>query len=901
MAYTTKIRLKKRRTSIKNKIYSTNSGRKQSLSHAKNKFARFNLSRYKRIFYFAGGVLLIFLFIGIIYGFSYIQTLQERLPTIDKPFGQKANATELYDKNGALLYRVYGDEDRDSVKLDEVPFLLKWALLSAEDKDFYKHGGVDILGIIRCGFRNITGTGVSCGASTIDQQLLKLTSLYGFNKYERKIAEAIMAVQMEKQYSKDQILEMYLTVVPEGSNIYGVTRGAKVYFGKELRDLNLAEVAILAAIPNSPNQYSPRNADGQENVKPRQLYVLDAMEKNIDNINNNYKETTGKSEDILTKEMINDARNFELVYQKFSDKDKLKAPHFVFYVEKLLQQRGYNNGVPFTMEELETSGLKIYTTLDMDYQAIAEEQVTLGATKYGKTYGADNAAIVALDPTNGEILAMVGSKDYWAEEIPKGCVAQSCRFSGKVNILDTLQSYGSTMKPMIYYMSYMRGLVSPGSVIPDVPIKIGNYQPKNYEGGFYGMRTARDMLSYSRNIPAIYLTNQMGVDNVVAELKKWGYTTFDNPNGYGPSISVGGGDVKLIEHAQGYAVLANNGYYIQHEVIKKIVDRDGNVIYEHKPDPIQVADQRGTFMVSDVLNARKGGPGSTGMNRDVAGKTGTSENAKETLFATYTPEIVVVGWLGNNNNDPLNSANGNISAKPWISGFYKRIEPRLKGSPFAKPAGVISSGSCSAEEGLSCNGFGSDYSIAGINVPSYVSVKAATVCTDQTNKLARPIDIALGKSTTITIKSYKMPDPSLQSFADAYVAANGDKLGALMPTTYCDINRNPSGTDIPWVEITSPTSGTYVDTNSFNFSAKGYSGSGTISSMVLSEGSTVIKSYTDSANESIDITSGAHTYTVKVTDSNGKTGTATFTITRGVAPTPTVTMIATPTVSPTPI
>lgn len=843
---------------------------------------------------------MIFLFVGLIYGFSYIQTLQERLPTIDKPFGQKANATELYDKNGTLLYRVYGDEDRDTVKIDEVPFLLKWALLSAEDKDFYKHGGVDILGIIRCGFRNITGTGVSCGASTIDQQLLKLTALYGFNKYERKIAEAIMAVQMEKQYSKDQILEMYLTVVPEGSNIYGVTRGAKVYFGKDLKDLNLAELAILAAIPNSPNQYSPRNADGQENVKARQMYVLDAMEKNIDNINNNYKESTGKSEDILTKEMIDEAKNFELVYQKFSDKDKLKAPHFVFYVEKLLQQRGYNNGVPFTMEELETSGLKIYTTLDMDYQEIAEEQVSIGVNTYGKTYGADNAALIALDPTNGEILAMVGSKDYWAEEIPKGCVAQSCRFSGKVNILDTLQSYGSTMKPMIYYMSYMRGLVTPGSIIPDVPIKIGNYQPKNYEGGFYGMKSARTMLSFSRNIPAIYLTNQMGVDNVVAEFKKWGYTTFDNANGYGPSISVGGGDVKLIEHAQGYAVLANGGNYIQHEAIKKIVDRDGNIIYEHKADPVQVADPRGLFMVSDVLNARKGGPGSTGMNRDVAGKTGTSENAKETLFATYTPEIVVVGWLGNNNNDPLKSANGNASAKPWISGFYKKIEPTLKGTPFVKPAGVISSGSCSADDGLSCEGFGSDYSIAGINVPSYVSVKAATVCVDQTNKLARPIDISLGKSTTIVIKSYKMPDPSLQSFADAYVTANADTLGALMPTEYCNINRNPSGTDIPWVIITSPISGSYVDTTNFTFSAKAYTANGTVSSMVLSEGAAVVKSYTDSANEAIDIAPGAHTFTVKVTDSNGKVGTSSFTITRGVAPTPTTSVIATPTVLPTP-
>jgi penicillin-binding protein 1A len=908
MAYTTKIRLKKKNSlGLKSKIYSVKNWQKSKskpLSRSANEqskkkwYKRIHIGRYKKVFYFTGGILLILLFVGAIYGFSYIQALQEKIPTLDRPFGKKAAATEIYDRNGSLLYRVYGDEDRDPVKISDVPFLLKWAFMAAEDKDFYKHGGVDIPGIIRCGFRNFMGGAVSCGASTIDQQLLKLTALGGFKGYERKIAEAIMAMQMEKQYSKDQILEMYLTVVPEGSNIYGVTRGAKVYFGKELKDCTLAELAILAAIPNDPNDYSPQNADGEKNAKGRQLYVLNAMENNLDTINANYREVTGKDEDGLTKEMLDKAREEVLVYKKFSDRDKLKAPHFVFYVEKLLKERSYNNGVPFTQDQIETSGLKIYTTLDLDYQNIAEEQVTLGATKYGAKYGADNAALMALDPTNGEILAMVGSKDYWGKEIPAGCVGSNCRFSGKVNVLDTLQSYGSTMKPMVYYMAMMKGLISPGSIMADIPIQIGNYKPKNYEGGFGGMRPARNMLRDSRNIPPITLVDAMGSDYVVAELKKWGYTTFTNPGGYGPAITVGGGDVKLIEHATGYAVLANGGYYIQNEAILKIVDRDGTVIYEYKPNPVQVADPRGTYMVSDILNYKKQGPGSSLMNRDVAGKTGTSDNATETLFATYTPEIVVVGWLGNNNNNGLNNANGNISAKPWIAGFYHRIEPKLKGKPFVKPAGVITAANCSADAGLTCDGINGDLAIAGINVPNYVSVKSAVVCKDQLNKLARPVDIALGFSTTISVKSYKMVDTKLQSFLDTYLGQHAD-VGGTMPTTYCDINRNPSGETLPWPEI-SPNINGQGFTTSFAINVKGFSPLGTVEKIQISVGSIVKVYNADSASDTIDISglaNGSHTVVVKVTDSTGASGSVSLSIIK-TAPvaTPTPTVVPTTTV-----
>lgn len=914
MGYSTKIRLKKDKSSrAGSKIYSSKSWQSSKKNAKKRKWKRLNLGRFKKAFYFGGGVLAILLFVGLIYGFSWIQALTESLPSIDKPFGTKAVATEILDRNGNLLYRVYDEADRDLVAISDVPFLVKLAVITAEDKDFYKHGGVDVMGYIRCALKIFGSAGADvCGASTIDQQLIKLTSTGNMDRYTRKVAEAIMALQMEKKYSKDQILEMYLTVVPEGSNIYGITRGAKVYFGKELKDLTLAQMAILAAIPNNPNNLSPRTAPAVEAVKERQLYVLEAMNKNIDSINARYREETGKNEDILTKEMIEQARAEELVYLPFSDKDKIKAPHFVFYVQKLLQERGYNNGVPYTREQLETSGLKIYTSLDSDYQAIAEEQVRIGVDKYGKPVGGENASLVALDPKTGEVLAMVGSKDYWGEEVPKGCSGSNCKFSGKVNIAETLQSPGSSMKPMFYYLAFQKGIISPGSIIPDFPIKIGNYKPKNYEGGYYGPNTARYMLKESRNIPPIYLVNYMGIENSLNLLRDWGYTSCLDTSKFGAAIAIGGCEIKLIEHAQAYSVLANQGYYTEHEVVRKIVDSKGEVVFEYKPELKLIADPKAAYLVNDILNGRKGGPGWSLKGRDVAGKTGTSDGNTETLYATYTPEIVVVGWLGNNDNNARlsGSANGFGTARPWIAGFYHRIEDRLKGEPFVKPAGVISSANCSAAEGVTCTGGGSDLSIAGYNAPGYLYAKTAVVCVDQPGMLARPIDIALGKSITITVKEIKAVDPSLQGQLDAFMtgwfAGHLDSpWGPPMPTTNCTINRNPLGEEKPWVEVSSPLlDGLYYRT--MLVKANGYSIAGTVTSIQITVGS-VSRTFTGATvDESIDISAlsvGSHTVTISVLDSTGSTGTSLLSIMVSSPPTPTITrtpVVPTITVTPKP-
>ncbi|MEI7579475.1 MAG: transglycosylase domain-containing protein [bacterium] len=744
----------------------TKSTRKVVKQHKKTKIH--NIILINSIFI---SVIVIFCFIGV---FVYLQKITRDLPSPEKPFGNKNYASEIYDRNGNLLYRVFNkEENRDIVDIFKVPPLMIWSFLSAEDITFYEHPGVDLKSMVRCGLRNFSSSSISCGASTITQQLIKQTALSSEQKYERKLKEVILAFQIEKLHSKDEILEMYLTVVPEGSNIYSVTSASQFYFGKDVSQLTLAEMTILASIPQSPSLLSPTKSSNPEiglaKLKIRQNYVIDQMEKNMDKINSYLAKDPNQP--LLTKEMLEETRTAEVTYK--DPRFNIKSPHFVFYAEKLLQQRPYNKGIPFTLAELETGGYKIWTTLDSDFQAIAEEQVSKGVDVYGSRYGAENASLVVLNPKNGEMLALVGSKDYWGAPSPEGCtLGINCRFEPNVDVADTLQSYGSSMKPMAYYMAIMNGIIVPGTKLADIPIQIGSYKPKNFEGGFSGIHDARYMLSKSRNIPAIYLVDQMGVDNFVNEMKKWGYTTFTNPNGYGPSVIVGGGDVKLIEHAQAYTVFANGGQLATHEAILKIEDKDGNIIYQATPQLTQVADARGTYLINDMLNGRKGGPGVSFDGRDIAGKTGTSENQKETLFATYTPEIVVVGWLGNNDNTPMRGGTSGFgTAQPWIGEFVKRVGDRVPGTDFPRPDGIIYSGG--------------DLAIAGIKVPSYTSTKNYLVCIDQSDRLARPIDMDKGKAMEISIKTYLMPNPSMQKYLDSYLGSKN-----MVPTQYCTIDRN---------------------------------------------------------------------------------------------------------------
>lgn len=881
MKYRANIKAGRRKRSInpsRIKTYSSQSWLKKTKGISKKKDKRYK-KKLKKILYIILLTIVVGFFVGLIGVLTYVQSLTEDLPSPDKPFGPKNSASEIYDRNGKLLYRVFADQNADPVKIEEVPELLKWSFLAAEDVDFYNHPGVDVPGIVRCSLRYATSGSATCGASTITQQLIKQTALTNERKVERKVKEVILALQIERERGKDEILEMYLTIAPEGSNVYGVTSASKFYFGKEPKDLNLAEMAILAAIPQDPTRLSPTKSanpeESQKKVKIRQEYVLDQLEKNMDKINEEIKKSSG-TENALTKEMIDEARGFTLAYKE--PRFEINAPHFVFFTQKLLQERGYNNGEPFTLGELETQGLKIYTTLDTDYQTIAEEQVKKGVDVYGKQFGASNASLVSLNPKNGEILAMVGSYDYFGTESPEGCtVGATCRFEPKVNISDTLQSYGSSMKSMVYYKGIMDKIIYPGSILADVPIEIGNYKPKNYEGGFIGLFPARHHLAESRNIPAIEIIQAIGVENFIEEMKKWGYTTFNNPQGYGPAVSIGGADIKLIEHAQAYGILANEGKKVQYEAILKIEDKDGKIIYEHEAKPEQIADPRGVYLVNHMLNGKNKGPGVSWDGRDVAGKTGTSEGQRETLFATYTPEIVVVGWLGNNNNEGMRfGASGLTSAKPWISEYLKRIGDSIPKTEFPRPAGIeFSYANCQTNEKNGCEGYNGDLAITGFKVPAYVQFIQAEVCVDQQDKLAREIDINLGQSVKINAAKYTMPVKDLQKWLDAFIKSS-DKYTEI-PTEYCSINRNPSGSTEPWAVISAPVAGTVI-TNKIDIQYASYSPDGEVDRVEFYLDSTLLgKSTSAAGSTSFEVSNpapGEHTLSLKVFDKNGKVGTS---------------------------
>lgn len=891
MAYSTRIKLKSRPTKRTRMPLRNYVSHKWISGLKKRKFSKLQKEKIKKVLFTAGAIGLVFVLIFSIYALSYVQSVTEELPEPDKPFSDKNASSIVYDRNGKQLYKLFDKENRDLTKLDEVPDLLEWSYIAAEDGDFYSHNGVDLTAQLRCAFRWVTTGEIACGGSTITQQLIKTTVLTNEKTIERKIKEIVLALQIEQERSKDEILEMYLNTVNEGSNVYGVKTAAKFYFNKNLDQLNLAEMTVLAAIINDPSRLSPTTAPNIETartrLKERQNYILDQMAKHMDEINADIAGGDENATPALTAEMIEEARNFEVIYQNASI--DIKAPHFVFFARDLLQQRDYNNGeAPFTLEELQKGGYKIYTTLDLDYQEIAEEQVKIAVDKYASKYGGENAALLAMNPKTGEILAMVGSKDWNAPASPEGCILGStCKFESKVNVTTSKQSPGSSIKSFIYYAGIMEGKISAASIMADVPIKIGPYDPKNYEGGFTGMHPARWMLAQSRNIPAILIADAVGVDKMINDyLKKFGYSTLDNPQGYGPAIAVGGLDVTMVDHTQAYSVLANEGKFTEYEAILRIEDRNGNIVYEHKPVSEQVADARGVYIINDILNGRKDGPGLAKDKRDIAGKTGTAEDQEQTWFVNYTPEIVISCFVGNNNNAGMRfGASGFTTARPWCGEFFDRIAGSIPATPFNRPAGIVVGGSCTTgEDGGGCDGFGGDLAIADIQVPSYVEITTAEVCTDQTNRLAREIDKSLGLSQVIKAKYFKMLNPKMQSFLDAWLISKPEYGYNGVPTEYCDIVRNPNGTTKPWAVFTAPTNGAVLTGSTLQVQLNAFSPNSTVSSVTIKYDNTTLGTYTSlPINQTYTLTGGqlspgAHTITAEVTDAAGTTGTTSVSI-----------------------
>lgn len=584
-------------------------------------------------------LLVIFLFIGLFAYFFIFKNLP--LPTY---LGSETfpASTLIFDRSGNLLYEIYTEKNRVPVKLDELPEYIKYSTIAIEDKNFYKHRGFAFEGIARAS-SNIIFKRKLQGGSTITQQLVKTALLTPERTIRRKIREALLAMVTEMIYSKDQILEMYLNQVPYGGTAYGVEAAAQTYFNKHAKDLDLAEATLLAGLPQAPTRYSPFGTD-PDAAKNRQKLVLKRMEE----------------DGYITEEERKEAEEKELEFAPPTV--GIKAPHFVLYVKELLVEK---YGEPL----VEQGGLKVTTTLDLEIQDFAQEVVaTEVAQLEERKLEVHNGAALVTNPETGEILAMIGSHDYFDDE-----------YDGKVNVTLRPRQPGSSIKPINYALALMKGVITPATVINDVPTCFSVpgqklYCPVNYDGQFHGPVQARFALGSSYNLPAVKVLALNGLEDFVATASAMGITTWEDPANYGLSLTLGGGEVKMINMATAFSAFPNLGIRQDVYAIEKVEDRHGKTLYERKEQegdrvlPMGVA-----YLISHILldnNARSAAFGASSYlnvkgHPEVSVKTGTTNDKRDNWTIGFTPSRLVAVWVGNNDNSPMSwVASGITGASP---------------------------------------------------------------------------------------------------------------------------------------------------------------------------------------------------------------------------------------------
>lgn len=636
----------------------------------------FQKSRKKRILFFVLMFFVFFFFASAFGLFGLFVYYAKDLPRPEK-FTERSftESTKIFDRTGeVLLYELYGEEKREIIPLSQMSENIQHALIATEDANFYKHHGLDFEGIFRAIKLNISLRTPTFGGSTISQQLIRSTFFSTEKTIERKTREIVLTLEMERRYSKDQILEWYLNQIPFGPNIYGIEAASKTYFGKQAKDLSVAEAASLAAMVKAPSFFYPYGQH-KEDLLNRKDYVIKRMEQ----------------EHFITTEEAEMAKNEELEF--IVREESIKAPHFVLYIENYLFEK-------YGQDFLEQGGLKIYTSLNWEFQQIAERIVTEGAARNKTYFKAYNASLVAIEPKTGEILAMVGSKDWSGE--PEGCDEETgiCKFDPKVNVATFRigRQPGSSFKPFVYATAFQKGY-SDKYIVIDEETDFGiwggkHYIPSNYDGKFRGPVTLRNALAQSLNIPAVkVIANLAGQKDSVANAIKFGITTLTQPASYyGLSIVLGGGEVKLLDMVSAYGVFANQGLQIPPVSILRIEDSNEKIIEENKKSPKRVLEEEVAILISDILSDNEArtpmfGPHSAlyFADYDVAAKTGTSGDYRDAWTMGYSPSIVVGVWAGNNDNSPMASRAGVAIAGPIWRAFLLEVLPKLPNLKFPEP------------------------------------------------------------------------------------------------------------------------------------------------------------------------------------------------------------------------
>jgi len=572
-------------------------------------------------------------------------------------------STHLFDRKGKLLYEIYREQNRTPVKLDQLPVFITQATIAIEDKDFYRHKGIAVTGGIFRAAKEIIINNSLQGGSTITQQLVKTALLSPERTIKRKIKEILLALWAEKIYSKNQILEMYLNQVPYGGAAHGIEEAAKVYFGVHALNLNLVQAAFLAGLPQAPSLYSPYINPAL--AQKRRNEVLRSME----------------SQGFISRQASSKSQNTKL--EVLSPRTNIKAPHFVFYVKSQLEEK-------YGIRQVEEGGLKVTTTLDLDIQEEAEKILKEELDKV-KQLNVSNGAILVTRPSTGEILAMVGSVDYFASP------------SGAFNVTTALRQPGSSIKPIMYSLALEKDY-NAASIISDTPVVFNipgsvPYRPVNYDGKTHGNVPLRYALANSFNIPAVRVLNTIGVINFIDHAKRMGISTWTDPNRFGLSLTLGGGEVTMIDMAKAFGVFANGGNRVNLTSFNRIVTSADNLFYQYNPMFVKVIDEGVTFIISDILAdnfARRWAFGSNSTLEingfKVAVKTGTTDEKKDNWTIGYTPDYIVVVWVGNNNNQPMNPylASGITGAAPiWNRTMSYLLKTYGVNKQFAKPDNIV--------------------------------------------------------------------------------------------------------------------------------------------------------------------------------------------------------------------
>jgi penicillin-binding protein 1C len=765
---------------------------------------------------------LLILFVGMIAVFS-----------IDLPTPAKIKAwqpdlsTQILDRNGKLLYNIHGDQNRQWVESNNIPDVVKQATIAAEDKQFYGGFGVNLKGLARAAYYDLRGGGYYQGGSGITQQFVKNSLLTSQRTLPRKIKEGILAIEVDILYSKDQILTMYLNTIPYGSGTYGIESASQLYFGKPAKQLNLAQAATLVVLPEAPSYYSPYGSN-VSNLMARKNWVLDQM-------------VVTKA---ITRDQADKAKQEKITFEPYHD--SILAPHFVMWVKQILADK-------YGEKMVETGGLKVTTSIDLDMQQAAEQAVKDGAANNAAQFGGNDASLVSIDPKTGEILAMVGSADYFNNDI-----------QGQVNVALSPRQPGSSFKP-VAYATLFKGAWSPGSTIFDERTDFGGgYSPQNYSEQSNGPITLRAALGNSLNVPAVKVLALAGTDNVISTAKDLGITTLTDPARYGLSLVLGGAEVKLLELTDAYTAFAQSGKYASYLPILKVVDNNGKTLEENKPNVKQKLAPEIAYEIWDMLSD----PGARTItfgnistmslpDRKTGIKTGTTSDWKDAWTVGFTTNLVTGIWAGNADNTPMNGASSAIAATPIWWNYMMAVKDKFPIEDYPKPEGIQT-----ASIGWISNQKPTDSSpkvITDIFAPwqlpkefdnVFIKDKVANIngnwCLANDSTPANLIQ----EKTYANIHS-EMPDnPNWEGPVRGWAEANG--FGDLPPSNACDV----SNANKPQIQFNSPNNGATVS-GDINVKATINTTYGLKSANFYLDG-TLVKSFGSSPPFSFTLSTAAH-------------------------------------------